>query len=302
MSTRNDERAGQGVGEVLALGSVIVEDRLRKSYDGIDELCDSIKELGLIQPLVISRENRLIAGGRRIMALKRLGLSELIHAIHFVYNDEVDPYKLKAMELEENLKRKNLTWVEEIIAKKQLLELYQKVYGVARSGKPSQSDIIGLTSPGFGINKLANLLGESNAQTSKDIELAGYLEAVPQLAQAETKEAARRQASLAILVAGAIQTQAKNPPKTEQKWTLYEGPFVNNVNSIEPNSVDLVITDPPFGGASSGMGPNSKQLISTPFQDDLQTTLDLVDALVQASFYCLRPDRFAVFFFGFEIY
>jgi DNA modification methylase len=288
--------------EILEIGQVVVGDRVRKDFGNLDELCDSIRAVGLIQPIVITRENQLIAGERRLRALRKIGVKELPHGKLFIYNDEQDKLKLQAMEIEENVKRKELSWQEAVTAKKRLLEVMQQIHGVARPGYPSRSDTLGITSAGFGINKLAALLGESNAQTSKDIELANLIESVPQLARAETKEAARRQASLAILVAGAIQTQAKNPPKTEQKWTLYEGDFVNNVNSCEPESIDLIIVDPPYGGDSSGMGPNSKQLIAPEFQDGLRSTLAILESLAISSFKLLRPDRFAAFFFGFYIY
>lgn len=286
----------------LNLDLVIVKDRVRKDFGNLDELCDSIRAVGLIQPIVVTRDLQLIAGERRLRALKKIGVSVLVHGKLFIYNDEQDELKIKAMEIEENVKRKELSWQEAVLAKKRLLEIMQQIHGVSRPGHPSRSDSLGITSPGFGINKLAALLGESNAQTSKDIELAELIEAVPVLARAETKEAARRQASLAISVAGAIQQQAKNPPKTEQKWTLYQGDFVNNVNNIEPGSIDFAVTDPPYGEDTQGMGPNSKQLIATPFADGLAPTRDLLVQLASSAWRVLREDRFSAWFFGFELY
>jgi len=288
--------------EGLTVDEVIVESRIRTDLGDIDELCNSIREVGLIQPIVLDRTNKLIAGERRFRALKRLGFNVLVHGKTFVYNDEQDTLRLKAMEIEENVKRKQLTWQEEVLAKKRILEIMQQIHGVAGPGRPSQSVGLGVTSSGFGINKLASLLGESNAQTSKDVELAELIEAVPALAKAETKEAARRQATLAVTVAAALQMAQKNPPKTEQKWTLYEGDFVNNANNIEDNSMDLVIVDPPYGADTSGMGPNSKVLLAKPFQDSLVPTNVLLSHLAEQSYRVLRPDRFACFFFDFVLY
>jgi ParB-like chromosome segregation protein Spo0J len=284
----------------LLVNQIIVGDRLRKDFGDIDELANSIREVGLIQPIVVTRDYKLIAGERRLRAVKKLGIVSLLHAKQFIFNDEVDSLKLKAMEIEENVKRKSLTWQEEVLAKKRLLETLQAIHGVARPGHPSQSDTLGVTSPGFGVNKLASLLGESNAQTSKDLELANLIEAVPQLAKAETKEAARRQASLSMTVAIALAQNKANPPKTEAKWTLYEGDFVNNVNNCEPESVDLVITDPPYGAGTSGMGPNSKDLVASPFADAVSDVK--VADLLRATNRILKKDRFAVFFFDFVLY
>jgi DNA modification methylase len=288
--------------EQIGVDQVLVGDRVRKDFGNLDELCDSIRAVGLIQPIVVTRELQLIAGERRLRALRKIGVTVLPHGKLFVFNDEVDKLKLQAMEIEENVKRKELSWQEAVLAKKKLLEVLQQIHGVSQPGHPSRSETLGITSPGFGINKLASLLGESNAQTSKDIELANLIAAVPILAKAETKEAARRQASLAISVAGAIQQQAKNPPKTDQKWELFQGDFVNNVNNIEPASVDFVVVDPPYGEDSQGMGPNSKQLIANPFNDSLASTRDVYRTMADASWRVLRNDRFSAFFFGFALY
>jgi DNA modification methylase len=286
----------------ILISTVIVDDRIRKDMGDIDELANSIKAVGLIQPVIVTRENKLIAGERRLRAMKKLGIVFLVHGKTFIYNDEMDSLKIRAMEIEENVKRKQLSWQEEVTAKKRLLETLQAIHGVARPGSPSRSESLGITSPGFGINKLASLLGESNAQTSKDIELAGLIEAVPQLAKAETKEAARRQAMLATTVAAALIQNQANPPKTEQKWTLYEGSFIDNASNLANDSVDLVVVDPPYGEETQGMGPNSKPLLAEGFADDGGAWDNLVTELCVHSYRVLHPNRFAAFFFGFRFY
>ncbi len=286
----------------LNIAQVNVGDRVRKDFGDIDELCNSIKSVGLIQPIVLTHDLCLIAGERRLRALKRIGVTTLVHASHFIWNDEQDELRLKAMEIEENVKRKELSWQEAVTAKKRLLEIMQQIHGTVTSGRPSRSETLGVSSSGFGINKLAALLGESNAQTSKDIELANLIEAVPMLARAETKEAARRSASLAVAVAGALQQQTKNPSKTEQKWTLYEGNFLDTSKHLGDDSVDLVIVDPPYGEETQGMGPNSKPLLANEFADDKGAWDSILGALVAQSIRVLRQDRFAAFFFGFTFY
>jgi ParB family transcriptional regulator, chromosome partitioning protein len=293
--------------EQLHISLIQVKDRVRHDLGDIDELCNSIKEVGLIQPIVITRDNLLVAGERRLRALQRLSIKELIHAKQYIYNDETDEVRLKAIECEENLRRKNFTWQEEILAKKRLLELMQSIHGVARPGYPSRSDSLGITSPGFGINKLASLLGESNAQTSKDIDLANLIEAVPELAKADTKEAARRQAILGTAVAvalaqGAAKSAASPQPLNAKRWTLWEGDFVNNVNNIDSETVDLILVDPPYGEGTQGMAANSKTLLAGGFQDERGAFELLVTPMLEHSYRVLRADRFACFFFGFTFY
>lgn len=287
----------------LVLDAIDTKDRIRSDMGDIDALATSIQSVGLIQPIILNRQNKLIAGERRLRALKKLGLKELLHGVHFIYNDEQDSLRLKAMEVEENVKRKQLSWQEEVLAKKRLLTIMQQIHGEARSGPPSKSDVVGITSSGFGINKLAALLGESNAQTSKDIELANLVESAPMLARAESKEAARRQAILAVAVATGLQEQAQRPKvEGELRWKLFEGDFVNNVNSLDSNTVDLVIVDPPYGEETQGMAANSKTLLATPFADGAGAVTEICDSLAIHGYRVLREHRFLLCFFGFALY
>jgi ParB/RepB/Spo0J family partition protein len=83
--------------------------RQRKNIDDLDGLKESIKRLGLIHPIVITREHELVAGERRLASCRELGWTTI--PIQFV--DEVDPRILSCIEHEENTRRKNLTWQEE---------------------------------------------------------------------------------------------------------------------------------------------------------------------------------------------
>lgn len=88
----------------------------------IDELCQTIRTHGLIQPIVVRiRDNRyeLIAGERRLRASKKLGL-ERIPAIIKEFNDS----QTASIALIENLQREGLTAIEEAIAYQKLIDLH----------------------------------------------------------------------------------------------------------------------------------------------------------------------------------
>ncbi len=80
--------------------------RQRRELTDIDGLAESIRLNGLIHPPVITRENTLVVGERRIAACLALGWSE----ITIQYIDTLDPLALKLVELEENVRRVNLSW------------------------------------------------------------------------------------------------------------------------------------------------------------------------------------------------
>lgn len=58
----------------LAIHDIVVGDRYRKDLGDLEPLKQSITELGLLHPVVIDGERRLLVGGRRLEACKQLGM------------------------------------------------------------------------------------------------------------------------------------------------------------------------------------------------------------------------------------
>lgn len=85
------------------------ESRQRKAIDDIGELALSIQRVGLINPIVIQRSGELRAGERRWEACKSLGWTHI--SVQFV--EDLSEDELQLLELDENVRRKNLTWQEE---------------------------------------------------------------------------------------------------------------------------------------------------------------------------------------------
>jgi ParB family chromosome partitioning protein len=94
---------------ILISSVTVPEHRQRQDLGDINELADSIARLGLIHPIVVNRDNILIAGFRRFSACRSLGWTHIDNT----YTDELDPLILHLIELEENVKRKDLTWLEQ---------------------------------------------------------------------------------------------------------------------------------------------------------------------------------------------
>ncbi|HZG14973.1 MAG TPA: nucleoid occlusion protein [Candidatus Bathyarchaeia archaeon] len=88
----------------------------------IEELCQTIRTHGLIQPIVVRVRNNqyeLIAGERRLRATKKLGM-EKIPAIVKEFNDT----QTASIALIENLQREGLTAIEEAVAYQKLIDLH----------------------------------------------------------------------------------------------------------------------------------------------------------------------------------
>jgi ParB family chromosome partitioning protein len=86
----------------LAVNEIKIGERIRKDLGDLSSLIQSIKEIGLLHPVVINEENCLIAGYRRIEAVKQLGWSQVPVTI-------VPLKELLKGEVQENLVRKNFT-------------------------------------------------------------------------------------------------------------------------------------------------------------------------------------------------
>lgn len=92
----------------LSLAQITVDRavRQRKELPRIEELAESIAAVGLINPIVVDANYNLIAGERRFEAMKLLGWLEA----PVQWAEDLDPLVLHMIELEENVKRVDLSW------------------------------------------------------------------------------------------------------------------------------------------------------------------------------------------------
>ena len=101
---------------ILKISDVKVGQRVRDEYGDMEALAESIKEHGLLHPIVVDSDHNLIAGCRRLLACERIGLTEIEAKVL----EDISEKELRILELEENIQRKNLTELEK---SKNLVEL-----------------------------------------------------------------------------------------------------------------------------------------------------------------------------------
>lgn len=119
----------------IPLASITFGERISRAYSGytgIEDLADSIRDRGLIQPLVLNQVadgtdpsgSRFIlaAGGRRFKALEMLGIDELTEGLTsvpgcagYVKASDLPDDQLLEVELEENLFRMDMDWRDRAI-------------------------------------------------------------------------------------------------------------------------------------------------------------------------------------------
>lgn len=102
----------------------------RRAFDegALGELADSLKAVGLLQPVVVRASGEtsyeLIAGERRLRAAERLGWSEIGAVVR-----DVDDRTLLTLALVENLQRDALSPIDEALGYRRLMEEFHSSQG-----------------------------------------------------------------------------------------------------------------------------------------------------------------------------
>lgn len=150
----------------VKLSEIIFEGRYREDYGDLEELKESIKDKGVIQPITLTTDLRLLAGGRRFTACTELGFATIPAIIREVA-DDIDVLEI---ELFENMHRKDFTWQERVNITAKIDELQRK------------------KNPNWGQSKTAELMGKSVGIVNKDLQLAKAITIMPELAECKTAD------------------------------------------------------------------------------------------------------------------
>jgi DNA modification methylase len=224
---------------------IIKQERYRKEFGDIDTLADNISNLGLLQPIVISKNNELIDGQRRILAYQKLGNTEIPC---FKVNLE----KIVLGEFSANHYRKDWTY-SEIVAIKRAIEPYERMKAKERmlSGKPS----VNLTR-GRSIDSVGKIVGASRNTIKKAEEIVTAAEQTPERYQPLLDKIDSKQLSVDKAYnklnkekkreeLKSIKTNIELPP---ENCKLFCNDFTKiDSETIPDNSIDLIYTDPPYG-------------------------------------------------------
>ena len=148
INTTEDEEIKEGE-KILNLNINDVEpnrDQPRKHFEEetLEELAESIKKYGLIQPIIVTKKDnyyQIIAGERRWRACKKAGLKEIQVIVR-----EDDERKNKEISLIENIQREDLNAVEKATGIKVLMEEYsltqQQIYEILGKSRSSIANTV----------------------------------------------------------------------------------------------------------------------------------------------------------------
>ena len=159
----------------VAMSDIGVSLRYRRLDSGrVSELADSIKEMGLLQPIVLTEARQLVVGLHRLEACKSLGWEE-IPATILPLND----LDAKLAEIDENLIRNELTALERgehLVERKRIYLLkYPETAPVTERGGPGR----GKTTPESGtvsfVNDTASHTNRGRSTVREEVEIATNL-------------------------------------------------------------------------------------------------------------------------------
>ena len=149
----NDEIINEGE-KIQNLKIIDIEpnkDQPRKNFnsESLDELAESIKRYGVIQPIIVSKKGNyfeIVAGERRWRASKKAGLSEIPCIVR-----QQDEKTNKEIALIENIQRQDLNPIEKARGFRQLMDEYgmtqmqlSEILGISRSAVANTVRILNL--------------------------------------------------------------------------------------------------------------------------------------------------------------
>lgn len=156
----------------VKIENIVVHKRLRDiDTDKVKELADSIKEVGLLCPVLVTKDNILVAGNHRIEAYKLLGLE----AIETIIIDKTT-LLIELAEIDENLIRNELHFIEEGDHFDRRKEIYEELYPKTKQGGDRKSTgikqrLAPLEKPSF-VTDTASKTGKSERTVREELQIS----------------------------------------------------------------------------------------------------------------------------------
>lgn len=120
----------------ININEIIIKDNRRTvNTDKVKSLADSIKEVGLINPVVLTKDHVLVAGAHRIAAYKLLAINDIAYTVL----EHTDELRTELAEIDENLIRNELHWTEQDDALARRKAIYEELYPETKHGGDRKS-------------------------------------------------------------------------------------------------------------------------------------------------------------------
>lgn len=236
--------------------------RQRREID-VSDLLSSVAARGVLVPVIVTQDGelfRLIAGERRYTAAKQLN-HPTIPARLF---ENLPPLEAQIIELEENIKRHNLSWQDEARAIREIHKIYL-------SQDPSWSQ-----------SRTAENLGLSQGHISHCINVANELDAGNKfVAQAQGIRAAINVVSRRDnrLIADAMNDLLDSPKPIEQEESILHANFHEFAKNYSGPLFNLIHCDFPYGINHDKSDQGGSTTVYQSYSDSEETYWNLCHTL-----------------------
>lgn len=273
----------------VLLSEIIIESRARENLGDIDGLVESIRETGLIHPVALDKNKRLISGFRRYKAHEKLGTPTIRAEVFDLDITKADGELYgRVIELEENVRREGMTWDEQSRLRIMIHDLRTKLHGA----KVHKRD-----PDGWSAAMTAKLVGVSPATICMDKQLVEGMKLYPQLARCESRDTAVKKLSKIkerMLLTELARRKAKD---AKEAYRIYHGDCRDLIKSIPDESIHTVICDLPWGiGADKGARTEES------YNDDPKRALVVQLDMLPELYRVMRPQTVMWYFFGIQYY
>lgn len=209
----------------------------------VQELADSIRDVGLSHPIIVRATNireapfALVSGAKRIYAYEKLGRTEIPAEVR-----DTTEIGGQIIRLHENLKRTNLPWFELAVMVEQLHELRRREHGnegEVKRGAPKKEE-----GPRWGVRETAEELGRSLGPVAEDLQLARAVRLNPALRNVADRKTAVR------LVRQEAQRRTSEMEATIPSEQAFNQAFCGDsatvLSHFADKTFDHICTDPPW--------------------------------------------------------
>lgn len=259
----------------------IPEGRFREADNAtVEKIAQSYLKFGQLQPIIVDYQGNLVDGLHRLTAAQLNGMTE----IDCVFVEELDELFLREMELEVNIQRKEMTWLER---EKAIAALHKiKVQRDPNWGQAQTQAVVGAA---------------RQADVSQAIQLTKMIELFPELEKAKSKNQAlswAKSKAKSMLRVDEVKDNKIDYGFISEK--IHLGDSVEFIKTLPDGFINAVITDPPFGinydNRKSGTAGSLTDYEDS--EDSYERLLSMAPDLYRV----IKPDGWLIWFMGISWY
>lgn len=263
----------------------VPENRFRAVSAKVNDIADSITVFGQLQPIIVHLKDdtsdlTLVDGLHRLEACKKLGIK-----VRYELSTEFNPIRLREIELEVNIQRMDMTWIEK---SKAIAELHR---------------LRTLQDPNWTQAQTAQQVSDSvrQADVSNALRIEKMIQIFPELANAKNLSQAMKQAERkAKGMLRVVDVKEREIDFVDIAPKLWLGDSVELIKQVPDESFHAIITDPPFG---IDFDSRTEGLVSSgsPYEDSAASYRRLL-SMASDLYRVVKPDGWLIWFLGVSWY